>query len=148
MFLALDDPNRLILSFLLTYLAKNVQINAVYYVYRHKGRWGECKIFTVADQKFCSGGDWVTPNWGKERGKGTRAPSRTKHIIICHYSNCISIPYELRQCMHCLTVLSLAQFPCEWMACLIVRVDNVTHRGVTGHPIHPPGSAPASVLSQ
>ena len=46
-------------------------------------------------------------------------------------------PEELRQHVHCLTVFCLARFPCEWMACLIVRVDNVTHRGVTRHPIHP-----------
>ena len=73
------------------------------------------------------------------------APSHTKHIIICQYSNCISIPFELRQRVHCLTVFCLAQFPCEWMACFIVQVDNVTHRGVTRHPIPrpppPPGSA-------
>ena len=78
-----------------------------------------------------------------ERGHSPLAQSTLMIIIY----NCISIPYELRQCVRCLTVFCLAQFPCEWMACLIVYVDNVTHRGVTRHPIHPPGSAPVFTVS-
>ena len=61
-----------------------------------------------------------------------RAPSGTKHSIICQYSNCISIPYELRQCVHCLTVICLARFPCEWMACLIVRVKRLNYFKIYG----------------
>ena len=92
-------------------------------------------------QKFWSGGDWVTPNWGGEHGNGT-CPLPHKVHYNMPILTVFLYPEKLRQCVHCLTVFCLACFPCERMACLTVRVDNVTHMGVTRHPIHPPLDQP------